>query len=197
MQQIRADVWSELISPGCNVGIVTTSKGTLICDTPLLQRHAQRIRANLEASGKRPVRFIHYTDHHHDHIMGGGLFGDDVVILAHKCARASQVKADPQIVANWVRSWRWENPSDPGEILGERAPLPNLTFEGELELFLGEVNLVIMPLPGHLPETWASSCRRRRCSFPAMPSSTRTIPTWVMRTWTSGGGRWKRSCLST
>lgn len=153
MEHISGSVYAELISPGCNVGIVATSKGTLISDTPLLRRHADKIRQELAAAGRAPVRFIHYTDHHHDHILGGGLFGEEVVILAHKGARTGQLEADPQLVPDWVKTWSWDNPADPEEIVGARPPLPNLTHQGEVELYLGEVHMVIIPLPGHLPET--------------------------------------------
>lgn len=153
MQQIRGSVYAEYISPGCNVGIAATSKGTVISDTPLLRRHADKIRQGLAGAGKAPVKFAHYTDHHHDHILGGGLFGGEVVILAHKGARAGQRDADPQIAADWVKTWPWDDPADPEEIVRARPPLPDLTYEGEVELHLGGVQMIIMPLPGHLPET--------------------------------------------
>ncbi len=153
MEHIRGSIYVEHITPGCNVGIVATSRGTLISDTPLLRRRADRIRQDLAAQGEEPVRLIHYTDHHHDHILGGGLFGEDVIVLARKGARERQRDADPKIVADWVKTWPWDDSADPEEILSARPPLPDVCYEGEAELHLGGVYMVMIPLPGHVPET--------------------------------------------
>jgi len=40
MEHIGDKVYVELISPGCNMGIIDTGKGTLIVDTPLVSRQA-------------------------------------------------------------------------------------------------------------------------------------------------------------
>jgi hypothetical protein len=64
MEHIQDNVYYELISPGCNVGIIATEKGSLIVDTPLVSRQAEAINDVLVTAGHKPVRFIHRQPGH-------------------------------------------------------------------------------------------------------------------------------------
>ena len=60
MEHVVGNVYAELISPGCNIGIIATPKGTVIVDTPLLSKQAKVISDALskekQAPADRPVR---------------------------------------------------------------------------------------------------------------------------------------------
>jgi cyclase len=152
MQHIQDNVYAELISPGCNVGIVATGKGTLIVDTPLVQRQARAINHELAAAGRPPVRFIAVTHPHGDHILGTGLFGEDVLVIGNRRAHEKMGAHSPSWVRNWAETWSWKYPDDVEEMAAAAIALPNVVFDGELVLHLGGIEIWILPLPGHLAE---------------------------------------------
>ena len=152
MEHVRDNVYAKLISPGCNVGIIATEKGTLIADTPLVSRQAGEIKDALVAAGHKAVRFISITHHHPDHVLGTNLFGEDALIIGSRGAYENMGKHDPAEVENWANSWTWENQDDVREMVGAKVSPPEVVFEEELTLYIGGVEIWFFPLPGHLAE---------------------------------------------
>jgi cyclase len=153
MQNVSDNVYAELISPGCNVGIIATPKGSVIVDTPLVSRQAQGIHRDLAAERHSPVRFIVITHAHGDHILGTGLFGDEVLVFGNRPAYEKMGAHSPSWVRNWVTTWSWDNADDVEEMAAARIVLPDVVFGKELTLRLGGVEMWILPLPGHLAES--------------------------------------------
>jgi len=153
MEHIKDNVYAELISPGCNVGIIATEKGTLIVDTPLVLRQAEAISEALAATGLKPVRFIFLTHYHHDHVLGTNLFGEETLIIGSRGTYENMGKQDPGAVEAWINTWTWENPDDAKEMLAAQVSSPpEVVFGDELALYLGGVEIRFFPLPGHLPD---------------------------------------------
>ncbi|NIS61917.1 MAG: MBL fold metallo-hydrolase [Proteobacteria bacterium] len=152
MEHIRGNVYVELISPGCNVSIIATEKGTLIVDTPLVLRQAAAINEAFSTAGHKPVRFISLTHRHHDHILGTNLFGDEALIIGNRITYENMGECDPAAVEAWINTWTWENPDDVREMLAAQVSPPEMVFEEELTLYLGGVEIWFFPLPGHVVE---------------------------------------------
>lgn len=152
MEHVNGPVYVELISPGCNVGIIATAKGTLIVDTPLVSRQAAAINDDLVEAGHRPVRFISFTHSHSDHALGSNLFGEDALVIGTRAIYENMVKHDPAEVKAWIETWTWENPDDVREMMEARVTPPEVVFEDELTLRLGGVEIWFFSLPGHLAE---------------------------------------------
>ena len=152
MEHIKDEVYVELISPGCNVSIIVTEKGTLIVDTPLVSRQAGAINDALGAAGHKPVGFISLTHRHHDHILGTKLFGDDALIIGNRDIYENMGKHDPAAVEAWINTWTWENPDDVREMVTAQVLRPEVVFDDEMTLYLGDVEIWLFPLPGHLAE---------------------------------------------
>ena len=153
MEHVKDNVYAELICPGCNVGIIGTSKGTLIVDTPLVLRQAKAIEADLAAESHPSVRYIAITHPHGDHILGTDLFGKDVLVMGNRPAYEKMGKHDPTWVREWVKTWTWENPDDIEEMVSANVSKPHVIFKEELTVHLGGVEIWIFPLPGHLAES--------------------------------------------
>jgi len=151
MEHVRDNVYAELISPGCNVGIIATEKGSLIVDTPLVSRQAGAINNALVDAGHKPVRFISITHHHHDHVLGTNLFGEDALIMGNRATYENMGDHDPAAVEAWINTWTWKNPDDVREMMAAQVSPPEVIFEKELTLHLGRVEIWFFPLPGHLP----------------------------------------------
>ncbi len=152
MEHVKDKVYVELISPGCNVGIVATEKGTLIVDTPLVSRQAAAINDALGVGGHKPVRFISITHRHPDHILGTNLFGKDPLIIGNRGVYENMAKHDSAAVEAWIKTWTWENPDDVREMLAAQVSPPEVVFDEELTLYLGGVEVWFFPLPGHVGE---------------------------------------------
>jgi len=153
MEKVNDNVYAELISPGCNVGIIATGKGALIVDTPLISRQAKAINGALSDAGYQPVRFIVITHPHGDHILGTDLFGKNVIIAGNRPTYEKMGKHDPVWVRDWANTWTWENPDDIQEMVAAHVSQPDVVFEEELTLHLDRIEIIIFALPGHLAES--------------------------------------------
>jgi cyclase len=152
MEHVKGNIYAELISPGCNVGIIATSKGSVIVDTPLISRQAKALNEDLIERQHQAVRFIVITHGHGDHILGTALFGEDTLVIGNRRSYERMGKHKRSWVREWAGSWNWENQDELSEMMAARIWLPDVVFEDELTLKLGDVEIVILPLPGHLPE---------------------------------------------
>lgn len=152
MEHVKDNIFAELISPGCNIGIIPTRKGTVIVDTPLLDWQAKAISSELSAGSHDPVRFIVISHPHGDHILGTDLFGEDVLIIGNRKAHEKMDKHSPAWVLDWVETWNWEDQKEVEEMATAHITLPQVIFKDELALNLGGVEMWILPLPGHLAE---------------------------------------------
>ena len=153
MEHVKNNVYAELISPGCNVGIIATSEGTVIVDTPLMSHQARAIAEELSAGDHRPVRYIVMSHGHGDHILGTDLFGPEVTIFGNPKIRERMRRHDPVWVREWVKTWSWENQDEVEEMAAAHITLPHVVFEDILSLFLGDTEITLFPLPGHLKES--------------------------------------------
>ena len=102
MEHVKDNIFAELISPGCNIGIIPTRKGTVIVDTPMLDWQATAISSDLSAGNHAPVSFIVISHPHGDHILGTDLFGNDVLIVGNHKAHEKMDKHSPAWVLDWV-----------------------------------------------------------------------------------------------
>ena len=95
MEHVKDNIYAECISPGCNVGVIATSKGTVIADTPLMSHQASAMAEELSAGNHQPVRYIVMTHGHGDHILGTDLFGEDVLIFGNRGIREPHTSTWP------------------------------------------------------------------------------------------------------
>ena len=153
MEHVKDNIYAEQVMPGCNVGIIPTGRGTLIVDTPVVSRQAERINDELLSAGFKPVRFIAITHHHGDHILGTSLFGRDVLIIGNRITYENMHKYSPSWAEDWAKTWTWENPDDVEEMIAAQILLPEIIFKDELTLHLDGIEIWLFPLPGHLAES--------------------------------------------
>jgi cyclase len=146
---------------GCNPGLVVTTGGLVMVDTPMWPTDAVRWRNEIAGLGQ--VIYIVNTHHHPDHIAGNYFFPGCVV--AHELVKplfrqpvASQVVSKPALAGIQYPilpedSIRLEiKYADP-----EGYPLmkdyflrePTLTFSQQLNLYLGGHTFELLHLPGH------------------------------------------------
>ena len=80
MKQLTANVFVETGLKGANHGLVMTSDGLVLIDTPHKPSDAVRLKGEIERRGR--LRYIINTEPHGDHWTGNAFF--DVPVVAQR-----------------------------------------------------------------------------------------------------------------
>jgi glyoxylase-like metal-dependent hydrolase (beta-lactamase superfamily II) len=144
MQQLTANVIVETQKKGANHGIVTTSDGLVLIDTPHKPSDAVRLRAEIERRGK--LRYIINTEPHGDHWTGNAFF--DVPVVAHEGVRTRILGTDMAAHVARVGSF---GPDEPKLLENYRPNAPVITFQSEMKLHVGNHTFRMVHMPGHTP----------------------------------------------
>ncbi len=142
MEQLTANVFVETTLRGSNHGVVTTSDGIVLIDTPSKPSDAVRLRAEIERRG--PLRYIIVTEPHGDHWTGAAFF--DAPVIAHAGVRARMLATDLPAHLAKVASY---GPDEPALLAGYRLNAPAVTFEHGLTLHVGRHTFRLQHMPGH------------------------------------------------
>ena len=127
MQQISSNVHIETRQKGANHGLVATSDGLVLIDTPHKPSDAVRLRSEIERLGS--LRYIINTEPHGDHWTGNGFF--DVPVIAHEGVRARMLAANMTEHLARVASF---GPEEPKLLENYRANAPVMTFAKRSEI---------------------------------------------------------------
>src|SRR5262247_752184 len=130
MKQLTANVFAETGLKGANHGLVTTSDGIVLIDTPHKPSDALRLRAEVERRGR--LRYIINTEPHGDHWTGNAFF--DAPVVAHEGVRS-----------------RILGPDQGKHLEGYRPNAPVITFDKEMTLHVGHHTFRLVGMPGHTP----------------------------------------------
>ncbi len=144
MQQLTSNVLIETQQKGANHGLVTTSDGLVLIDTPHKPSDAVRLRAEIERRGK--LRYIINTEPHGDHWTGNAFF--DVPVVAHTGVRARILAANMTEHLARVASF---GPEESTLLKNYRANAPVITFQSEMKLHVGNHTFRMIHMPGHTP----------------------------------------------
>lgn len=147
MQRIADGVYYRETHRIVNVGIVETDEGCVVVDTPMLPSLAVELKDELEAIGG--VKYILFTDHLEDHIMGSLFMGGDVI--AHD-GTSDNIRMTPKAKESFNKLVA-EFDEAGAEMLGTKFELryPNLMLFDRLTMYLGDRELEFIHLPGHTP----------------------------------------------
>jgi len=121
-------------------GVILTPEGTIVIDTLPFPSETREMLAFVEQQGTGTVRYVINTHYHSDHTNGTFLF-PDADVIAHRRCRETLIESGEQRLAEARKQ-------TPG--LGEvTVRVPNITFERDMYVHLGERSLFLTPLPGH------------------------------------------------
>lgn len=144
MEQLTANVYAETQLRGANHGIVATSDGIVLIDTPHKPSDALKLRAEIERRGR--LRYIINTEPHGDHWTGNAFF--NVPVVAHEGVRARILATDMPAHVARVATF---GPEEPELLEGYRPNAPVITFQKEMKLHVGNHTFRIIHMPGHTP----------------------------------------------
>ena len=111
ISQIQGDLYRFQHNSHYNVFLVT-SAGIVVTD-PISKEAASWLKQELDQRFEVPVTHLIYSHDHADHISGGDVFGEDVVVIAHQLTKEAIIRENRQV------------------------PLPEITFDNNYQLNIG------------------------------------------------------------
>lgn len=128
-----------------NAGLVVGPESCIVIDALFAPSMTRAFREEIARVTDKPVRILINTHHHVDHTMGNAMF-PEAQIVSHANARREQQRAGTGV----LELLRPLIPELVAETEGVALRLPDATFEGELELHLGDRTLRMVHLgPAH------------------------------------------------
>jgi cyclase len=120
--------------------VVTTPEGAVVIDTLPFPQETRQIREFALRQCPRGVRYVINTHHHADHIYGSYLF-PEAELIAHRRCRDILLKAGEESLA--------QAQAQTPVLAPVKLRIPQLVFEEDLLLRLGEKTLHLLHAPGH------------------------------------------------
>jgi cyclase len=123
--------------------VVVTPEGAVVIDTLPFPQETQQVRDFALRRCPRGIRYVVNTHYHADHVYGSYLF-PEAELIAHRNCREILLKVGEES----LRQAKAQTP----DLAPVRLRIPQLVFETEMLLRLGEKTIHFMHAPGHTPD---------------------------------------------
>jgi cyclase len=123
--------------------VIVTPEGAVVIDTTPFPQEARQIREFALQRCPQGVRYVINTHHHADHIYGSYLF-PEAELIAHRLCRQILLKIGQEN----LEAAKAQTPA----LMPVELRIPQLVFDTELLLRLGEKTIHLMHAPGHSPD---------------------------------------------
>jgi glyoxylase-like metal-dependent hydrolase (beta-lactamase superfamily II) len=144
-ERVTEDVYVFISSLYAEVSavVITTPDGAVVVDTLPFPQETNQVRAFALERCPRGIRYVVNTHHHADHIYGSYLF-PEAELVAHRMCRQILLKVGEES----LEQAKVQTPA----LEEVTLRVPQLVFETELLIRLGEKTLHLMHAPGHTPD---------------------------------------------
>ena len=148
---------------GVNAGFIVTDDGVVVVDAGWTYYSALTILGYVKAvAGSKPIRYLIWTEHHSDHIFGSIVFvKEGAKVIAHRNAdkHLKEIGGIKGYVEFMKRKTNEEYRSlvekgyDVGSIIftGVEDVWPDILIDDEYSLILRDIEIKLIPTPGHTP----------------------------------------------
>lgn len=123
--------------------IVLTPEGCVLIDTLPFPQETRQVREFAQRRCPRGIKYVINTHHHADHVYGSYLF-PEAELIAHRLCRDTLLKVGQESLARAKAQTLELSPVE--------LRIPQLVFETEMLLRLGEKTLHLIHAPGHSPD---------------------------------------------
>jgi len=147
MVRITDHIFIETKYLSCNVGCVLTEQGPVLIDTPALPDDIRDLDNSLHQLSRLNIACLIYTHEHFDHLIGGAHFTRRIIAHQETVNEILYLKKNlPKEVNRYFPDVyrQYKEAFDSAEII-----LPQITFTGELELYMGDRTLKLFHAGGH------------------------------------------------
>jgi len=148
---------------GVNAGFIITDDGVVVVDAGWTYCSALTILGYIKAvAGNKPIKYLIWTEHHSDHIFGSIVFvREGAKVIAHRNAyvhlkEIGGIKGYVEFMKRKINEeYRAlvEKGYDIGSIMfeGVEDVWPDILIDSEYSLRLGDLEIKLIPSPGHTP----------------------------------------------
>ena len=123
--------------------VIVTPQGVVVIDTLPFPQETTQVREFAMRRCPAGIRYVINTHHHADHIYGSYLF-PEAELIAHRRCRETLLKVGE---ASLIQA-KAQTPA----LASVEIRIPQLVFETDLLLRLGEKTIHLMHAPGHTPD---------------------------------------------
>jgi glyoxylase-like metal-dependent hydrolase (beta-lactamase superfamily II) len=123
--------------------VILTPEGAVIVDTMPFPEETQQVRDFALQRSPRGIRYVVNTHHHADHVYGSFMF-PEAELISHRRCREIMLKVGQES----LQQAKAQTPL----LASVELRIPQLVFETELLLRLGEKTIHLMHAPGHSPD---------------------------------------------
>ena len=132
-----------------NAGLVLSERGVVVIDTSRTLVDARWIYHQIRTITEKRIIYVITTHFHADHVFGNQIF--DAPKIAHRlCGRRMQSMLSTEWTTERLEEMARQQP-DPEALAGLCIILPEILFDKELTLELGDLTLEIVHKGGHTP----------------------------------------------
>jgi glyoxylase-like metal-dependent hydrolase (beta-lactamase superfamily II) len=131
---------------GPTVAAILTDEGYVLIDAPPFADDARHWKKSLATYAEAPMRAMILTDTNPERLLGAHHMNADVMI-AHE-ASYRHLKSLPSNYANAILTQMSHAAFDKSDTSDGRIVLPNVTFEDQIKLEIGDVEVTIENQPG-------------------------------------------------
>lgn len=158
MQNITKNVLLGMNLRGCNASAVVTTAGIVVIDTPMVAAEAKKWRYELEQFGE--IKYVINNEPHRDHIAGNCWLGG--TLISSEGTRQAIANQSLEMLEGQLK---WLAPDALPLDKDFCYRLPDITFTGNLTLYLGKHSFHILNMPGHTPTMTAVYVPEERVVF--------------------------------
>jgi cyclase len=133
-----SDLYAEVAAT-----VIITPAGAIVIDTLPFPQETHQVREFALRRCPRGIRYVVNTHHHADHIYGSYLF-PEAELVAHRRCRQILLKVGEESLAQA----KTQTPA----LAPVQLRIPQLVFETDLLLRLGDKTVHLMHAPGHSPD---------------------------------------------
>lgn len=137
----RSDLYAQVTA-----GVVVTTMGAVLIDTLLYPEESLQIKRFIEERLATTVRYVINTHFHADHTTGSCFF-PDAQVISHRLCR--------ELLATRGREGLARMQAGSPEFEKVQLVLPNIVFDDEMTLTVGNKTFLMWSSPGHSPDSMA------------------------------------------
>jgi len=149
-------------------GVVITTAGAVLIDTLLYPEETYQIKRYVEERLDTQVRYVINSHHHADHTTGTCFF-PNVNVIAHQHCRELLDTVGRESLANMKSA---SHDMDDVELI-----LPDIVFDDEMSIKIGETTFQLKSSPGHSPDSIVVLVEEEQVMFAA--DTVMSIPYFV------------------
>lgn len=131
-----------------NIGFVVGKNGILVVDSTFTPYHATQALRQIRSVSQKPIRYVFNTHFHSDHTFGNQVFSAKV-IATRECREIMSGLLETEWSRESVQKWLDENPEWKKHLTDLNIALPDVLFDQEHEVDLGNLTVTLRHLGGH------------------------------------------------